>query len=112
MTPRLREALLERIGALTPLAIQGSLVEVMLRCGTAGCACQKDPVRRHGPHLYLKYRNAEGRSTSLYIPRSHEAQAREGVEAWGQIGQLLQQISHQNRAELHQVLKKRPRQQG
>jgi hypothetical protein len=106
------ERMIEQIAALASVAIQGSLVEVMLRCGTAGCGCQTDPARRHGPHLYLKYRSPEGRSTSLYVPRSHEAQARQGVEAWARVGQLLQQLSHRNRAELNRVLKKRPRRRG
>lgn len=99
----------QRLQNLARQAIQGTLVEVMLRCGKASCRCQKDPNRRHGPHLYLKYRNERGRSTGMYIPRSHEREVRKSVEAWSSMWELMVEVSHQNRRALRQRLGRRKR---
>ena len=56
--------LLQQLKALGEHAIQGNLVEVMLTCGTPTCGCHQDRNRRHGPHLYLRYRDLNGRSRS------------------------------------------------
>lgn len=99
----------ERLQTLSRQAIQGTLVEVMLRCGKASCSCHKDPNRRHGPHLYLKYRNQSGRSTGMYIPRSHEREVRKAVEAWSSMWELMVELSHKNRRALRQRLGRRQR---
>ena len=97
MTPKGRAKLERRIEALARNAIQGSLVEVMIRCGKASCACHDDPSRRHGPHLYLKFRGSNGRSTSLYVARDHEAEVRQAVEAWAGMWQAMLELGHANR---------------
>ena len=109
MTARSPAQLLQRLKQLGARGIQGTLVEVMLRCGTPSCGCHRDPSRRHGPHLYLKYRTADGRSTSLYIPRRHEREAREAVEAWSEMWQIMVQLSERNREALSQRLRRRVR---
>lgn len=101
--------LLQQLGALAEQAMPGNLVEVMMRCGTRSCGCHQDPARRHGPHLYIKFRDAEGRSRSIYVPRSHESEAREGVEAWAKMRQILQEISEHNRETFKQRLRSRRR---
>ena len=97
--------LIKQLVDLAETAVQGSLVEMMLRCGKRSCACQTDPGRRHGPALYLKFRNAAGRSTSLYIPRRHEAEARRGVEAWEQLRLVITELTQQNREALDEQVK-------
>ncbi|MGH7504140.1 MAG: DUF6788 family protein [Longimicrobiales bacterium] len=37
---------LARIGFL----LKGSIVQTRRRCGSAGCGCQSDPAKRHGPY--------------------------------------------------------------
>lgn len=101
--------LLQRLQVLGERAIQGTLVEVRLRCGKASCSCQKDPSRRHGPHLYLKFRNEKGSSTGLYIPRSHEREVRQAVEAWSRMWEAMLQLSQQNRKALSRQLRRRRR---
>src|SRR2546428_8762630 len=89
-------------------SLQGTLVEVMLPCGTRSCGCHQDPSRRHGPHLYLKVRDANKRSTSLYIPRSHEREVRKAVAAWSRMWATMGEISHYNRQALSERLRGRP----
>ena len=67
---------IQRLQALAENALPGTLSEVMLRCGKKTCGCSTDPNRRHGPHLYLKFRDENGRNTSLYIPRSYAPEVR------------------------------------
>jgi hypothetical protein len=85
------------------------LVEVRLRCGTPSCGCHQDPSRRHGPHLYLKFRDANRRATSLYIPRSHEQEVREAVAAWSRMWEVMLELSHHHRQALAKRLRSRER---
>jgi hypothetical protein len=105
MTPRPRA----QIQALADRAIQGTLVELMLRCGTPSCGCHQDPARRHGPHLYLKFRNENGRSTSLYIPRGSEREIRAAAQAWSRLWTRIVRLSHRNRHAFKQRLRRRRR---
>ncbi len=109
MVTRPISKLTRQLQTLSGRAIQGTLVEVMLRCGTPSCGCHQDPNRRHGPHLYLKYRDERGKSTSLYIPRDNERDIREAVLAWSQMWQTLVELSHRNRQDLKERLHRRPR---
>lgn len=99
--------LLQRLHTLGDNAVPGTLTEVMLRCGKASCGCRTDPDRRHGPHLYLKFQNEEGRSTSLYIPRSHEEEVRRGVEAWRRMRETVSELGNHNRKALAKRLRQR-----
>lgn len=102
-----KSRLLRRIETLTESAVPGTLVEVMLRCGKASCGCSTDPERRHGPHLYLKFRDENGRSTSLYIPRSYERDVRRGAEAWSKLQQAVRDLGQVNRQALSKRLRER-----
>ncbi len=102
-----RDRLLKKLGRLAQVAVQGTLVEVRLRCGTKSCGCHRSVRLRHGPHLYLKYRTPEGRSTGLYVPRAHERQARGAVQAWEEMWQALVELSERNREELRGKFRRR-----
>lgn len=102
-----KSKLLQRLQTLGEKAVPGTLSEVMLRCGKASCGCRTDPDRRHGPHLYLKFSNEEGRSTSLYIPRSFEREVRRGVEAWRKMRETVAELGNQNRKALAKKLRER-----
>src|SRR5712692_9742820 len=73
----LRRALL----AATKSMVQGGLSETFRSCGKATCPCHDDPTYRHGPHLYLTYRD-DGASRSLYVPPEHADVARAAHDAW------------------------------
>ena len=106
---RSRASLLQRLTHLAALAVPGTLVEVFLRCGTASCACHRDPARRHGPHLYLKFRNPQGRATSLYVPRAQAPAARRAVKAWRELWDTSLAVGHLNREALRTRLRRKAR---
>jgi hypothetical protein len=101
--------LLQQLQALGEHTIQGNLVETMVTCGTQTCGCHQDRKRRHGPHLYLRYRDLEGRSRSMYVPRTHEAEVRAAVEAWGEMWKAMLELSQDNREALRERLRRRRR---
>jgi hypothetical protein len=106
---RLKASLLKHLVHLAEVAVPGTLVEVFLRCGTASCSCHRDPERRHGPHLYLKFRDSEGRSTSLYVPRAQEAVARRAVKAWSELWDTSVALGELNREALRTRVRRRDR---
>ena len=79
---RKTQSLVRALLAATRSMVQGGLSETSRRCGKATCRCQRDPGYRHGPHLYLTYRD-DGASRSLYVPPEQAAVARAAHEAWG-----------------------------
>ena len=104
--------LLQQLQRLGEIAIPGNLVETKLTCGTKSCRCHTDPEHRHGPHLYLKYRDENGRSRSLYIRRSHEQEVREAVAAWSELREAVASLGHSNREELTNRLRSKPKGKG
>ncbi len=69
------------------LMVNGSLSEVTRRCGDPSCACASDPLRRHGPHLYLNY-SCEGKACSVYIPAGQQEAIRQAHKAWLRFNEL------------------------
>lgn len=104
---RSRAQLGARLQKLAEFAVQGTPVEVYLRCGTASCGCHRDPDRRHGPHLYLKFRDPQGRSTGLYVPRAHAREVKQAAEAWGKVWETLVALGQLNRQALRGRLRRR-----
>jgi len=104
---RSRAQLLRRLAHLAAFAVPGTLVEVHLRCGTASCACHRDPARRHGPHVYLKFRDPEGRATALYVPRAHAPEARRAVGAWRALRDTIVAVGQLNRQALRTRVRRR-----
>jgi hypothetical protein len=45
----------------------------------------------------------------MYVPRSHEAEVREAVEAWGQMWEAMLELSQNNREALRERLRRRSR---
>ena len=56
-----KEVSISELARIAHLMVNGSLSEVTRQCGDPTCACARDPLRRHGPHLYLKF-STEGKA--------------------------------------------------
>ena len=91
----MRRALL----AATTSMVQGGLSETSRRCGKRTCQCHGDPTYRHGPHLYLTYRE-DGESRSLYVPPEHATDARAAHDAWASFWTIGCAMAAVNREEL------------
>jgi hypothetical protein len=96
---RKRKSLTRALIAATKSMVQGGLSETSRRCGKSSCQCSRDSTYRHGPHLYLTYRD-NGASRSLYVPSEHSDDARAAHEAWAAFWTLGCAIAELNREQL------------
>ena len=85
--------------------VQGSLSESTRQCGDPSCACAHDPARRHGPHLYFRYKH-RGRVRSVYVPPEAEAFFKEAQIKWQQFQNLGAEVSAENRERLLRSLER------
>jgi hypothetical protein len=94
-----KDAFLAELAHVAHLMIAGSLSEVTRQCGDPSCACARDPLRRHGPHLYLKF-SACGKAHSVYVPPEDRDAVMQGHEAWLRFNELASQMAEGNRQRL------------
>jgi class 3 adenylate cyclase len=106
-----KTALLRELQLAAGDMVQGALSEVRRRCGDESCACFSDPVRRHGPHIYLTYRS-EGKSWSVYIPAEEGAAVKEAHAAWVRFTEAASEISAINRERLLKGVAERKKKKG
>ncbi len=97
-TKRTRETLLRRLPQLARRALFGTLSETYRTCGRPGCRCHQG--HKHGPHLYVSFRGADGTTAGYYVPQSLAQPMREGVAAWQELQGLLRQLAELNRQRL------------
>ena len=88
------------------LMVHGSLSEATRRCGNPSCACARDPARRHGPHLYLRF-SVDSKPYSVYIPPEDQEAVRSAHEAWLRFNEAAEQIAAGNRKRLLAALDSR-----
>jgi hypothetical protein len=100
MTPRVNMSAAERrlysrLRQLldAPGALRGTLVQNRQRCGKPTCRCASDPKARH-PVVLLCF-SINGKRTSVYVPRDWEGRVREWVGRYGEIREVLEQLSQQ-----------------
>lgn len=94
-----RKRLIQQIQGALPQALLGSLSETYRRCGNPNCRCHHGGPK-HGPHVYVSYRGARGKTTGYYVPKAAQASVRAGLEAWSQIQQCLRELSSDNKERL------------
>ncbi len=104
--PRSRRMLIARLEFLSRVMLQGSLSETTRTCGHPGCQCHQG--KRHGPHVYLTFRE-KGRSSSLYVPPEELDRFRAGVEAWAEFRQIAGELAEMNRQSLREARSGRKR---
>lgn len=94
-----KDALLTKLARVVHLMVPGSLSEVTRQCGDPSCACARDPSRRHGPHLYLKF-SAGGKAHSVYVPPEDRDAVVQAHAAWLRFNELALQMAEDNRQRL------------
>jgi uncharacterized protein DUF6788 len=98
-TEQQRKQLLREIQSLARRAVFGTISETYRTCGTPGCSCRQGGPK-HGPHLYVSYRGDKGKTTGFYVPKTIEAEMREGIAAWNQMQTQLRQLTELNKERL------------
>lgn len=71
-----RRALAAAMGEIDGV-LPGSLVVRRMRCGKPACACQTDPVARHGPYIQWT-RTVDGKTVTRYLNQEQ----RDRYQAW------------------------------
>ena len=90
-----RNQLMREIQELVPRALLGTLSETYRRCGNPNCRCHHEGPK-HGPHLYVSYRGADGKTTGYYVPEASHASVRDGIQAWRRIQECLRKLVFAN----------------
>jgi hypothetical protein len=86
---------MREIEELVPQALLGSLSETYRRCGNPNCRCHHGGAK-HGPHLYVSYRGADGKTTGYYVREADHAAVRNGIQAWWRIQECLRELVFAN----------------
>ncbi len=89
--------------------IQAGLSRTTRTCSSPGCGCHTDPSRRHGPHAYLTFRDAAGKSRSLYVAPEHEGEALAAKAAWDRFWAAAVALAGLNREILQQRWQRTPK---
>lgn len=102
-----KTSLLRALLAATRSMVQGGLSETSRRCGKPTCQCAHDVTFRHGPHLYLTFRE-DGASRSLYVPPEQAPVAHAAHDAWATFWETGCAIAALNREALRQQWQRPP----
>ena len=104
-----QKVLLRNLLHAARVMMQGGLSETTRCWGNPNCACHRDPDRRHGPNLYITWRE-KGRSRSLYVPADRVPQARRAHAAWTEFWESAVLLAAGNREEFRrQGQKEKPK---
>jgi len=96
-----RDRVLADLPDLTEI-LRGSLRRRFVRCGKAGCHCQRG--RGHGPVMYLSTSQADGQTRQITITADAYALAKRYVENYERVRRVLDQVCSVNRDLLQQRL--------
>jgi hypothetical protein len=71
--------------------LPGSIAERHTRCGRAGCACQADPPRRHGPYWHWT-RKVANKTVGKWLSRDQAEECRHWIENDRRIRELVARL--------------------
>ena len=89
--------MLRELQALARRMIFGTLSASAKRCGQPSCRCHHGGPK-HGPHLQISYRSAEGTTAGYHVPVALADTARDGVAAWQRFQAVARELAALNRA--------------
>ena len=78
--------------------IRGSLIARKSECGKPSCRCHQG--KAHGPYHYLSVTRGVGKTEIYYVPAGKVEQVRQGILAYQQAIQWLQELAEANREAL------------
>src|SRR5215472_5464070 len=70
---------------------KGTLLKRMMKCGKAGCACQHDPAKRHGPYFEWTYK-AKGKTVNVKLTRDVMPVFRAATHQYRKLRSLLNRL--------------------
>jgi len=92
---RQRKAALLRQLSIPPQFLRASFVERFTTCGKANCACAQG--QKHGPFYYLAIGLVRGRVLKFLLKtQAQQQQGRQGVQAYQQLWEGLEELSQIN----------------
>jgi hypothetical protein len=100
-----RKALLHELARVTRIMVQGGLSSTTRTCGKPQCPCHADRARRHGPNLYLTYRE-DDKSQAVYVPPQNAAEAKAAQAAWSRYWEIGCELAALNREQMRRQWKR------
>jgi hypothetical protein len=96
LQPAQREEALQIANELAKIArtadvLPGSIAERHTRCGRAGCACQADPPRPHGPYWHWT-RKVANKTVGKYLSQQQADECRRWIDNDRRIRALLARL--------------------
>ena len=70
---------------------KGTILKRMMKCGKAGCACQHDPAKRHGPYFEWTYK-AKGKTVNVKLTRDVMPVFRAATHQYRKLRSLLNRL--------------------
>jgi hypothetical protein len=71
--------------------LPGSLAERHTSCGRAGCACQADPPRRHGPYWHWT-RKVANKTVGKYLSKDQAEEYRRWIDNDRRLRELIARL--------------------
>lgn len=103
-----RDKAIERLLELAPQLLFGSASETYRTCGNSGCRCHSTGPK-HGPHMYVNYKDEHGRTTGYYVPKALQERVSAGLKAWREFQTLAKHLAQLNEEIMHAERPKKTR---
>lgn len=70
---------------------KGTLLQRMMKCGKAECACRRDPAKRHGPYFEWTYKS-KGKTVNVKLTRDVMPAFRAASRQYRKLRSLLSRL--------------------
>ena len=86
--------------ARTANVLPGSINQRHTRCGRAGCACQADPPRRHGPYWHWT-RKIANKTVGKYLSKDQAVESQRWIQNDRRLRELIARLEQIGVDRLH-----------